>query len=118
MNDPAAVALAYTIAFGLPVVLGIRATYRLWRIYLFDAESRSQVILLAFAVIATVITVAGAVFGGLALRRFLGFEALPFSAPLTIVLAAIILLIPAALERLVTYIGRGRDNGHRRRVGD
>jgi hypothetical protein len=118
VTDDVAIAVTYTLVFGLPSLLGLRATWRLWRIYLYDEDSRRQVILLAFAVIATVITTSGIVFGGLALRRFLGFEQLPFASALSLLLAALILLIPAGLEWLVSYVGRLDDSGRRRRSDD
>lgn len=99
-------ALTYTVVFGIPALLGLRATWRLWRIYLFDGESRSQVILLSFAVVATLITGAAFWFGGLTLRLFLGYEPIPWTRPVGLIVAAVILMIPAGLEWLVGYIGR------------
>src|SRR5262245_50899154 len=57
--------------FAIPAILGIRATYRLWRIYLHDPESRHQKLLLGWALIATIITAAALWFGAVAATRLL-----------------------------------------------
>lgn len=106
------------LVFAIPAVLGTRATWRLWRIYLFDGESKSQVILLSFAIIATIITIAAVYFGALTVRRVLGFDALDWTPTVSLILASVILLIPTGLERLVAYIGRRPDTGKRRRADD
>lgn len=116
MNTEGLVALAVFVGFG---VLGVRSTYRLWRIVWFDGETRRQRILLALALISTAITVAALWFGFQLVRKALGFDPLPveFTVPVGIIVVSSVLLIPTAIERLVAQISsgdgteRGRD-GH------
>lgn len=98
---------AAVIGFLIAAVLGIRATVRLWQTYV-DAGGR-HVILLAFAVIATLITIVATMVGLISLRRILGYDPLPWTPPLLIIGAGVIFLIPAGLEWLVAYIARQGD---------
>lgn len=85
-------------------VRGLRATVRLWRLYFTDGKTRQEEVLLAFALISTAITVTAGWFGFLSIRRVAGFDALPWSPLIGIVLASMILLIPEALDRLIDRI--------------
>ena len=102
MSDP----ILFALLFLIPSALGVRATWRLWRVYRFDEESRASPILLAFALVATLITAAAIWFGVINLRRLLGLEPIAWAPTISIVIAAVILLIPAGLERLVDYVGK------------
>lgn len=104
MND----VILSVLVFGIPAALGVRSTWHLWRIVLFDGESRSQPLLIGLALIATAITAAAIWFGILTARRLLGFEQLPFAAPVSLVIAGLVLLIPAGIEGLVALVGRQR----------
>lgn len=100
--------IAASLLFGVPAILGLRATYRLWRIVLYDGETRRNRLLRLLAGISTIITAAALWFGVLVLRRVLGFDALPteITGPVGLVLAALVLLVPAAIERLVVTLDR------------
>lgn len=104
-------ALVASLLFVIPALLGIRATWRLWRIYWFNHESRKQEILLGLALTSTIITGAASFYGVLAIRRLLGFEPLDWTAPISLALAAAVLFLPAALERMVNHIATRRERG-------
>jgi len=99
-------AVLSVLVFGVPAALGVRSTWHLWRIVLFDGESRSQGLLIGLALIATAITAAALWFGILTARRLLGFDQLPFAAPVSLVIAGLVLLIPAGIEALVSFVAR------------
>jgi len=102
-----------TLLFGVTALLGIRSCFRLWRIVAFDRETRKSAILVLLASIATIITLAALWFGGLTLRRLLGFEALPSQVviPIGLLIAGAVLLVPTAIERVVTRIGTRTGEG-------
>lgn len=94
------------LLFGVPAALGLRATWHLWQLVFFDGESRRQLLLIAMALISTVITAAALWYGALAARRLLGFDPLPWATPVSLVIAGIVLLIPAAIEAVVSEIAK------------
>lgn len=99
----------YLALFVIVGVLGIRGSWRLTRRY-HDVSSqlvdRERLILLAFVIVAWLITVAAAYFGFLTVRRMLGFEPLPELAPVSAVIAFGIFLIPAFLDAVVDRVAR------------
>lgn len=95
--------------FVILALLGIRATRRLWRRWAFNVESRKSLILLTLAAISTLITTAAGFYGIIALRRLLGFEPLPWTPAVSLVLAAAVLLIPALLDLVTTKIEKRPD---------
>ena len=99
MNDAVVVAVLFVV----PAILGVRATYRLWRLYL---DTKRNSIVFSFAMISTIITSAASFYGIIAIRRLLGFTPLDWTPGASLLLAALVLFIPAALERLVDNIGR------------
>lgn len=86
------------------ILMAVRSTYRLWRLYRQD-HGRS-LLLLAFLVVACIATVLGPWIGFLLLRRFLGYPPLEWSSPITSVLVILVLLIPSILDYLVRRVGR------------
>lgn len=113
MTERETQALVFTVLFGPSAILGVRATWRLWRAYLYDGESRAQVLLLTFAAVSTVITAAALILGALTLYRFLGYAPLPWATPVVFALTAMILLIPAVLERVIDYVAKAREEDPR-----
>lgn len=96
-----------TVAFTFAFLLGVRASWRLWHRYHDDTLRPRSLILLAFLVVAVVVTVVAGWVGFLAVRRMLGFEALSWSPALTYALAFLLALIPEFLSRIVNRIERG-----------
>lgn len=96
----------FAAAFLGSFVLGLRSTVRLWDRYSYGREPRSR-ILLAFVVIACALTLVAGWVGFLALRRLLGFEAVPWTPIVTYGLAIIIVAIPVWLD----YIAEGIESG-------
>lgn len=107
-STPLPLTIFALVVFLVPAGLGVRATYRLWRLVFYDGETRASKILVSFAIVASIITLAALWFGFSITRRLLGFDALPLevAGPIGLILSAAVLLIPAGLERLVAYIGR------------
>lgn len=93
-----------TVVFLLAFVLGVRSTFRLWRRVRVPGRSGPQsLILVAFAVVATIVTVVAGYFGVLGMRRLAGFA--PVDFPLgTIAAATGIVLIPEFLDWVETRI--------------
>lgn len=122
--------IATVLVVGIPAILGIRSTLVIWGIVLFDhqvglnpvralrtivAEFPRNPILVGLALISTIITIAALWFGVLTVRRALGFEPIPIdiSIPVGLILAALVLLIPTGIERLVAYISTSRGRAGR-----
>lgn len=101
--------LWYLALFVIVGVLGIRGSWRLTRRY-HDVSpqlvERERLILLAFVIVAWLVTVAALYFGGLSVRRLLGFEALPQFSAVSAVIAFAIFLIPAFLDAVVERVAR------------
>lgn len=98
---------AQLIITGAVVVSGpfaIRSTWRLWRLW--RADDGRSLLLLAFWIVALIVTVAGAWVGFLLVRRMLGFEALDWSPPITGVATVVVLQVPSTLDGLVQRVGR------------
>lgn len=109
MTEPGAFFLATTFVVGF--LVGLRSTVRLTARYKTVAPSlmpREGLILQAFVVVSGSITIAAGFFGALAVRRLLGFDPLTWSAPLTVLLSAIVLFLPLYLERVVDRVARKR----------
>lgn len=102
-------AIPLLVAFLIVAVLGIRGSWRLTRRY-HDVRGqlipRERLILLAMVIVAWTVTVAALYFGGLSVRRALGFPALPELAPLGTLFAIVIFLIPAFLDAVVDRVAR------------
>lgn len=122
--------VATILVIGIPAVLGVRSTFVIWGIVLFDhavgwnlirairvipGEFSRNPILVGLAIIATIITIAALWFGILTVRRALGFEPLPPDITISVglVLAALVLLIPTGIERLAAYVSTSRGSGER-----
>jgi hypothetical protein len=103
-NTAAYVLLAIVL---LAFVLAIRATARLWRIHLSEEPPRSLITGTLFG-IAFVITAAGGWYGLMSLRVQMGGEPISELRIISIVLAILILFIPAAIDRVVGIIQRLR----------
>jgi uncharacterized membrane protein len=96
--------LTVVVAAGviISVPFAVRATWRLWRLWRHD-EGRS-LLLLAFWVVALIVTTAGIWIGFLSVRRLIGFEALDWSPFITGVLVVLVLQIPMILDGLVQRV--------------
>lgn len=105
MSLEGVVSLGIFLGFG---ALGVRSTIRLWRIVLYDGETRRQHILIGLALICTGITATALWFGFTLIRRALGFDPLPreLALPVGIFLVSCVLAIPTAIEHLVDGIAR------------
>lgn len=105
MND----GIFYLALFVIVGVLGIRGSWRLTRRY-HDVSpqlvERERLILLAFVIVAWLVTVAAAYFGFLTVRRLLGFEPLPELAPVSALVAFGVFMIPAFLDAVVDRVAR------------
>lgn len=93
-----------TLAFVGAFLLGVRATWRLWKRWRHDPE---RLLLFALFAAALVITVTAGWVGFLSVRRLLGFEPISWSPVVTTVLAIVLVFLPEFLERVVDRIERG-----------
>ena len=108
MSIDVGLAVLFLVAF----LLGTRATIRQWRRYRTITPTlvtpRAELIMWAFAVISTVITIAAGYYGFLSLRRVAGFDPLPPEwASISIGVAAGVLLLPEFIDRVVKRIMDG-----------
>jgi hypothetical protein len=85
-------------------VLGVRSTWRLWRLHRGEDQSPRNLITGAFVTVAFVVTLAAGYYGFLSARRVLGFEPLPGAALVSVLVAAVVLLIPSFLDWTVGRI--------------
>lgn len=102
-------AVVYALVFAIVAVLGVRGSWRLTRRYRdvrLELIERERWILLALVVVAWSITLAALYFGGLTVRSLLGFPRLPQLAPVSVLIATGILLIPAFLDWVVDHVAR------------
>lgn len=102
-------AYVYAFLFLVVAVLGIRGSWRLtsrYRAIKSQLIARERWILLAIVIVAWAVTFAALYFGGLTMRRLVGFEALPQLAPASALIATGILLIPAFLDWVVEQVAR------------
>lgn len=89
-------------------VLGARATWRLVRRYR-DAsprlvEPRAYLVLFAFVAVSVVITLAAGYFGFLTIRRLLGYDPIPGISVVSLIVIAVVVLIPVFLDNVVARI--------------
>lgn len=101
------VALILTAGVILSAPFAIRATWRLWRLWRRD-KSRS-LILLAFWIVAFIVTIAGLWVGFLSVRRLIGYEPLDWAPPITGILTILVLQIPMILDGLVQRVAHQSD---------
>lgn len=104
-NDLALLAVSAAVIISAP--FAIRATFRLWRLWRGDLNR--SLLLLAFWVVALIVTVAGVWIGFLSVRRILGYEPLGWSAPITAVVTVFVLQVPMLLDALVGRVSRRPD---------
>lgn len=105
MTSAHAFAVVALIAF----VLGLRGSVRLSRRYRAVSPlllQHEREILLAFVVVAWLVTVAAGFFGLIAARRLVGFAPLDWAPVAQVLLASAVLLIPAFLDHIVSRVAR------------
>lgn len=105
------VELGVMAVFMAAFALGTRATWRQVRRYR-DAsprlvEPRAYLVLFAFVAVSVVITLAAGYFGFLTIRRLLGYEAIPGISIVSLVVVAVVVLIPVFLDKVVARIADG-----------
>lgn len=98
------IALVVTAGVLISAPFAIRATFRLWNLWRGD-KGRS-LLLLAFWVVALIVTVAGIWVGFLSVRRLMGFEPLGWTAPITGLITVFVLQVPSILDGLVSRVSR------------
>ena len=99
----------YAVVFAVVAILGVRGSVRLtarYRAVRDQLDAREAWILRAFVIVAWVITVAALYYGFLASRRLLGFAPLEGLVPISVVVATVVLLIPAFLDYVVDRVAR------------
>ena len=106
MTDGARLFLVVTaIAF----ILGLRGSLRLHRRYVDVAGQlvrRERLLLASIVGVSWTITAAAGYFAFVSARRIFGFEALEWTPIVSLVVATVILLIPAALDYVVGLVAR------------
>lgn len=105
MSEGAAFVVLGAVAFAL----GLRGSIRLSRRYRDvsgELVQRERLILGSFVVVAWVITFAAGYFDLLSGRRILGFAPFEWTPVASIVIASIILFIPAGLDYVVGRVAR------------
>lgn len=102
-------ATAFVIAAAIAFVLGLRGSVRLTKRY-HDVTlllvARERLILGSFVGVSWIITLAGGWFVFTSARRLLGFPALDWTPLVSLLIASIVLFIPAALDYLVDRVAR------------
>ena len=102
-------AWVYAVLFGIAAIFGLRGSVRLTRRYRdvrSRLDSREALILLAIVIVSWVITITAFYFGGLSVRRLLGFESIPELVPISALLAIGVLFIPTFLDAVVDRVAR------------
>jgi flagellar biosynthesis protein FliQ len=102
VSDDNLLGLILTAGVLISAPFAIRATWRLWRLWRQDHEH--SLLLLAFWVVALIVTVAGLWVGFLQVRRLIGYEPLDWSPPITAILTIIVLQIPMILDSLTQRV--------------
>lgn len=101
--------LAFTIVALIAFILGVRGSVRLTRRYhdvtpeLVEGE---RLILAAFVVVSWLITLVAGYLIAVTARRLLGFQPLEWTPLVTLLLASLVLLIPAGLDLVVARVAR------------
>lgn len=99
----------FLVLFVIAAVFGLWGSVELTRRYRAvhnQLDSRERLILLAFVVESWLITGAAIFYGVLSMRTLLGYERIPQVAPVSVLLAAAIFLIPAGLNLVVRYVAQ------------
>jgi len=99
----------FVIFGGVAFFLGLRGSVRLTRRYIDVDEHlvpRERLILLSFVVVAWLITGAAGYFDLLSARRVLGYAPFEWTPILSIVIASLILFIPAGLDWVIGRVAR------------
>jgi hypothetical protein len=102
-------AWVFVVLAGCAIVLGVRGSIRLARRYRGvhgDLEPRERLILGALVVVAWTITLVGAYFALLSLRRVLGFPPIEGVSTVSVLVASLVLFIPAGLDAVVERVAR------------
>lgn len=87
----------------LAAALGVRATWHVGAIHREEEPPRSLITGTLFA-ICLIVTAAGVFYAVLGVRGLLGLPPLTELRPLSVLIAALILLIPAGIDRVVRHI--------------
>ena len=106
MNDGARWFLFVTIA---AFALGLRGSLRLRRRYIDVSDqlvNRERLLLASIVGVSWTITVAAGYFAFVSARRLLGYGALEWTPVVSLVIATMILCIPAALDYIVGLVAR------------
>jgi hypothetical protein len=100
---------AFVVLGSVAFIFGLRGSIRLTRRYV-DVSvrlvQRERAILGSFVVVAWLITIGAGFFDAVAARRLLGFTALDWTPVASIVIASLILFIPAGLDYVVDRVAR------------
>lgn len=99
----------YAGLFVIAAVVGVRSSLHLTRRYRSvrgQLESRDALLLLAFVLVAWTLTVAALWWGFVSVRRIVGFEPLDWTPFVSVVLAAVVLFIPAYLDAIVGRVAK------------
>ena len=100
MGDP-----IYSVVLVFASVVGLLSTIELARMYRkAGVEGRARLLLAAFVAIAGILTIVASYFGGIAVRRLIGFPPLDWTPGVSFLLACIVFAIPPALVWLARYI--------------
>lgn len=99
----------YVVLFAVVVILGVRGSVRLTRRFVAvhdRLDDRETWVLGSYVIVAWAITAAAIYFGGLSVRRLLGYEPIDSLQFVSAVVAAVVLLIPAFLDYVVDRVAR------------
>ena len=99
----------FVVPFIVAAVLGLRGSIRLtlrFRDVRTRLDAHEALILFAIVVVAWVVTVAAFYFGGLAVRRLLGFDTIPELVPVSALISIVVLFIPTLLDAVVDRVAR------------
>lgn len=107
MTQDILVGLVLTGGVLISAPFAIRATWRLWQLW--RADKGRSLLLLAFWIVALIVTVAGLWIGFLSVRRLVGYDPLDWAAPITGTMTILVLQIPMILDGLVQRVAHQAD---------
>lgn len=99
----------YAGLFIIAAAAGVRSSVHLTRRYRAvrgQLDARDGLLLLAFVLVAWTLTAASLWWGFVSIRRIVGFEALDWTPFVSVVIAAVVLLIPAYLDAIVSRVAK------------
>lgn len=100
---------AFVVVAVIAFILGLRGSVRLTKRYASVSpllDGRERTILGSIAVTAWIITLAAGYFAAMSARRLMGFDPVEWAPVAGILIASVVLFIPAGLDHVVERVAR------------